>query len=84
MSNLFLLVIIILFLSIKIFKKKRPNNGFVAQLGMAILVAAIIINALMTHNGSKLLKYIIVILGKITIIGIVIDVVISKKKQTKS
>ena len=84
MSNLFLLLIIILFLAIKIFKKKHPNNEFLAQLGVAILVGAIIINALMTHSGSKPLKYIIVIFGMITITGIVIDVVNSNKKQSKS
>ncbi|SES45010.1 hypothetical protein [Psychrobacillus sp. OK032] len=83
MSNLLLLVIIILFLAIKISKKKHPNNKFLAQLGMAILVGAIIIKALMTHNGSKFLKYIIVIYGIISFIVIMVDIVISKKKQTR-
>ena len=83
MSHLFFLLIIILFLAIKIFKKKHSNNEFVAELGIAILVGAVIIYALLTPSGSKTLKYLIVIYG-IVIIGIVIDVVISNKKQPKS
>ncbi|AMQ06571.1 hypothetical protein [Sporosarcina psychrophila] len=83
MSNLLLLLTVILFLAIKIFKKKHPNNEFVAQLGMAIVVGAIIINALMTDNGSKLFNYIIVIFGVISFIFIMVDIGNSKKKQTK-
>ena len=84
MSNLFLLLIIILFLTINILKKKHPNNQFLGQLGIAILVGAIIIDALMTDSGSKPLMYIIVVFGMIIIIGIVIDVVNFNKNQPKS
>ncbi|WOV87062.1 hypothetical protein QWT69_14485 [Sporosarcina oncorhynchi] len=84
MGIILLLLIISLFIALKIFKKKYPENEFAAQLGTAILVGAIIVSALIPHGGSKVLKYTIVIFGAITFIGIVGDIINSKKKQIKS
>jgi len=87
MIVLFALLAIILFLVItktRFFKKtKESNNKLMTQLGMAILVGTITINTLISDGGTAL-KYTVVGIGIMSFIAILIEMIISKKKQTTS
>lgn len=83
----FVLLAMVLFLTItktKLFKKGYSNNKFMTQLGMAILVGIITINTLITGNSGTALTYTVVGIGIMSFIAILIEMVITKKKQTTS
>lgn len=81
-----LLVIVSLLLITKrqYFNKKYANKKMMTQLGMAILVGTITIVMLFTSKVGIALKYTVVGMGIMSFIGIIIEMVISKKKQTTS
>ncbi|QKY68684.1 hypothetical protein [Lentibacillus sp. CBA3610] len=66
------------------FNNKYSNNKLLTQLGMAILMATITINTLFTSNVGMALKYTVVGVGIMSFIGIIIEILISKKQQTTS
>jgi len=66
------------------FNKKYSNNKLITQLGMAILVGTITISTLFTSNVGMALKYTVVGIGVMSFIGIIVEMVITKKKQKTS
>lgn len=66
------------------FKKRTSNNKFMTQLGMALLVGTMTINILFVSDIGTALKYTVVGMGTMSFIAILIEMVITKKKQTTS
>lgn len=87
MIILLVLLAIALFLTItktQLFKRKYLNNKFMTQLAMAILVGSLTVNTLFGSNGGVALKYTVVGIGIMSFIAILIEMIISKKKQATS
>lgn len=78
------LFLFLVFTKTQFFKRKHSNNKFMKQLGMAILVGTIMLYTFFTSNGEPALKYTVVGMGIMSFIAILIEMVISKKKQTTS
>lgn len=78
------IVLFLVFTKTQFFKRKHSNNKFMKQLGMAILVGTIMLYTFFTSNGEPALKYTVVGMGIMSFIAILIEMVISKKKQTTS
>ncbi|EQB37058.1 hypothetical protein M948_09215 [Virgibacillus sp. CM-4] len=78
---------VILFLTAtktQFFKRKHSNNKIMIQLGMAILVAVIMINALFMSGGNTDFKYTAIGMGKMSFTAILIEMVITKKEMHSS
>ena len=85
MITLLALLAIILFLTVtktQFFKKEYSDSKFTTQLAMAILVGTLTIYTFYTSDEESAFNYTVVGIGIMSFIAILIEMVITKKKQT--